>query len=283
GHLFSRDPHRLARDGIDHFVLQLYRKGRALAGFGERRVALGAGDLFLFDLAQPSDFRCADFANSSVILPRAFLDGRLQGLEALHGHVLPDDMPLVRLLRQTILALPAIVRDCAESEAGPLADAVCELAVRCLGSLGEPFRGGVDARNTVTLQAIKRLIETRLGDPGFGSAEICATFRLSRSHLYAMFAPMGGVARHIMDRRLRRSAFELQTATGRRRKIAGIAFEHGFTSESHFCRCFRRAFGCSPSEARALRPGTLVGGPDIGQREYEAWVTQLGGAAPPPG
>ncbi|MBI3198897.1 MAG: helix-turn-helix domain-containing protein, partial [Rhodospirillales bacterium] len=68
---------------------------------------------------------------------------------------------------------------------------------------------------------------------------------------YRLFEPRGGVAAYIQQQRILRARAELSDPAHAHRRIFEIAFDGGFSSEAHFSRVFRRAFGLSPSEARA--------------------------------
>ncbi len=64
-----------------------------------------------------------------------------------------------------------------------------------------------ETRNVLRLAARRRaetLLEVHLHDPGFGPLELARLLGLSRSALYRLFEPDGGVAAFIRDRRLRR-------------------------------------------------------------------------------
>src|SRR5690606_17120560 len=123
---------------------------------------------------------------------------------------------------------------------------------------------------------IRRYINRNLDSPDLSPQSICKALGLSRSRLYAICEPMGGVAAFIQQRRLRRIHAILADRRDRRR-IAEIAFEHGFVSEAHFSRAFRRAFGYSPREVReagaAHMPDARNGGP--AGDDYATWLRQL--------
>lgn len=279
GHQFSRSLRKTIADGIDHYVLQLYCEGGARARFGDLEQTVRPGDLFLFDLAKQSVFDCDDFRNLSLIVPRALLESRVPGIESLHGCRLPAALPLVRLLKQNLLAMREIVGDCPASHAGPVAEMLHELTARCLSTLDREIYGGGPTSKAALMTAIRRFVEIRLADPNLDWTAVCAEFRLSRSYLYELFVPLGGVAHYIQQRRLMRSLSDLQAASGHRRKIAQVAFTYGFTSESHFSRTFRKAFGMTPSEARVLPPGTTAPSPSARHAEYEEWVRVMASAA----
>ncbi len=55
---------------------------------------------------------------------------------------------------------------------------------------------------------------------------------------------------HVLERRLEKAVALLRDPRMRRRKIADIAAEAGFTDLSYFNRAFRRKYGATPSDIR---------------------------------
>ena len=100
------------------------------------------------------------------------------------------------------------------------------------------------------LARIKRLIRSNLASATLGPARLCALGGLSRSALYRLFEPLGGVARCIQRERLL-AAYRALTDPSDRRSIARLAEEVGFFEPSSFSRAFRGEFGTAPRELRA--------------------------------
>ena len=93
-------------------------------------------------------------------------------------------------------------------------------------------------------------IDSHLDDRGLDADSVAAGIGVARTTLYAAFAPVNGVARHIRDRRIRRLG-ETLLRSDETRSIAAIAFDLGFADESHCSRAFKAAFGCPPGQFRA--------------------------------
>lgn len=96
-----------------------------------------------------------------------------------------------------------------------------------------------------------RLVEARLLDPDLGAESLMAALGLSRSSLYRAFRPVGGVNAYIRQRRLESARDMLATRADTRLTIAEVAHAHGFASDSHFSRAFRKAFGYPPGALRS--------------------------------
>jgi AraC-like DNA-binding protein len=101
------------------------------------------------------------------------------------------------------------------------------------------------------LQRVRLLVREHLGSATLGPARLCRLAGMSRSQLYRLFEPVGGVAAHIQSERLRMARQALADPADRR-GIAQIAEAVGLFDGSSFSRMFRRAHGCSPREMRAL-------------------------------
>jgi AraC-like DNA-binding protein len=100
------------------------------------------------------------------------------------------------------------------------------------------------------LARLRRLILDNLGAATLTPGRLAGMAGMSRSQLYRLFEPMGGVARFIQRERLRRVQRRLADPR-ERRSIATLAEDVGFFDPSSFSRAFRREFGCTPREGRA--------------------------------
>jgi AraC-like DNA-binding protein len=110
----------------------------------------------------------------------------------------------------------------------------------------------LDLRRRELLSSIKAHVEQNLVVPEIGVDHLCGRFGLSRSALYRLFEPEGGLAAYIQQRRLIRAYARLTAPEMRDRRIIDVALESQFASDATFARAFRRQFGITPREVRAL-------------------------------
>lgn len=132
------------------------------------------------------------------------------------------------------------------------------LAAACLrptARIGEATR---EPMANALRERLKAYIDANATSPDLTPQALCARFGISRANLYRLFAPVGGVAGYVRDRRLRRAETLLRDPANQRRTIADIAYDCGFASEAHFSRTFRQTFGAMPREVRAHGPGLLA-------------------------
>jgi AraC-like DNA-binding protein len=129
------------------------------------------------------------------------------------------------------------------------------------------------------LERIQRHIAAVLTSPDLLPEALCTRFNVSRTQLYRLFEPLGGVAGYIQTKRLARAYSDLADPKQSHRRVYDIAFDLGFASEAHFSRIFRRTFGVSPSDVRARRAGVptepLLAKGNGAADGYEDWIRNL--------
>jgi AraC-like DNA-binding protein len=89
-------------------------------------------------------------------------------------------------------------------------------------------------------------IDSNLARSDLAPALLEKNLPLSRSSLYRLFEPLGGVRNAILQRRLERAMRVLLTGTTARPPLRAIARDHGFSSEQQYSRAFRERFGITP-------------------------------------
>jgi AraC-like DNA-binding protein len=249
---YERSRQKIARDGTDHYMVTLYLDGGAQGAAGGKDIKMRRGDLCILDLGQPVSTHQAAWRTLSLFIPRAALDSVLPASHGLHGSVLGGDTGLGMILSDQLVALRGRLPDLPRADGPLVAGALVDLVAACFRPTAESLNRARAQVATATLDLVKRHIEERLTSPALSPDSIAADFRMSRSSLYRLFEPLGGVSAYIQERRLARAYATLLHPANRHRPIYDIAFDCGFANESHFSRAFRFAFGLPPSELRAL-------------------------------
>ncbi len=112
-------------------------------------------------------------------------------------------------------------------------------------------RGGRPAERAPLLLVIRRHIDAEIGSPLLSVSHLCHRFGISRSGLYRLFAPLGGVLEYIRRRRLARAYRDLVEAGPHGIRVSEIAYRYGYGSPVSFTQAFRAEFGLSPADVRA--------------------------------
>jgi AraC-like DNA-binding protein len=281
GQRFFRDKRRAIADGLDHYLVQLYATGGLVGACGDRERVLRAGDVQILDLAQPNITAAKASGTIAIVVPRDTLRRALPMAGDLHGLVLRGDSGTGGLLADYMRSLIARADAITMADAPLIAQATTDMIAACSHSTAETVERARTAIEMTMLERIQRHISSRLDSPDLQAEALSGLFGISRTRLYRLFEPLGGVAGYIQEQRLGRAFAELSNPARNHRRIYEIAFGLGFSSEAHFSRIFRSTFGLSPSDVRARAHALLSGG---GGRQaaahpveggYEDWVRQL--------
>lgn len=240
----------IAERGTDQILVFCYTSGsfEMTAAGRTRRVA--AGELAFVDLASEVVIEAEAVDNVGLAIARPRLQARVPFLQHVHGFVRPEDA-LGRLVRSMIETTLANAGTMTLVDARGVSEAMLQLVGACLEPLARPF--AEVSGNTSSLLAIKAYVEEHLLDPGLGQQALLDAFGLTRSTLYRLFEPLGGVTGYIARRRLHH-AFRRLTDTGAPNEpVSKLAAEFGFSHPSAFTRAFKEAFGLSPSQVQRLK------------------------------
>ncbi len=227
-------------------MVVLMEAGRAEGEVGDGQIAFEPGEMRLFDMAR--SFRLAITATTNLILlvHRDDLDALTSNHINKHG--LRLDGAAAALFREHMLIIAGSAPRLNRSEAPGVCNATIHLLAACLASAPqtlEPAR--IPLHAALTRQA-RRFVDANLAAT-LSVDEIGRALGISRSGLYRLMEPFGGVTAFVQQRRLIRVHARLSDPSERRR-IAELALSHGFANETHFSRSFRRHFGYAPSEVR---------------------------------
>lgn len=241
---FQRDRRYRAAGGADHLLVQLYVEGGYVGHNGYREVCVQPGDISLLDLSRGLETRAAASNALSVVIPREQMYAYTNPDHLAYGSVLRSDTAVGRILAHHLLTVWQQLPDVSVDES----DSINHLL---LSSIVGAFTAAPDDTTTlseqVTQEAIRAYIAQHLAEP-LTPEMLCRRFACSRAQLYRLFQPFGGVAAYIRDARLNRCWQELSRPGNRPKRIGDVAMRWGFSSQSHFNRLFREAFGLSPSE-----------------------------------
>lgn len=248
---FTRTMRTIAARGTDQILVVCYRSGYfdMTAGGQTRRVE--AGELAFIDLSQETTIEAPLVDTISIAISRRKLEAMVPLLDTAHGFVRPNDV-LAGLLRTTLEGIVATGPHMPVVDARGIAGAVLQLVAACLEPLSRQSGETGPGRSTASLVAIKAFIEQHLFEPTLGPPALLEAFGVTRSTLYRMFEPLGGVSAHITRRRLNDAFRQLSDTLQQKRRISQLSSELGFSHPSAFTRAFKETFGLSPRDVQTL-------------------------------
>lgn len=257
---YRRDRRIIRQGGLDHsYLIQLRLTGTTEADCEGRSISIAPGDVTLFDLDRGWTSIASSGATLSIVLPREPIDKVASG-RSLHSTVFKAASPVTRVLADFITSLYGLPTNVDSADTS----AIDEAAIAFFASVLEQRALNEVPEDPVFSQILRRrvteFIEANLTRPDLGPVLLMHRFRISRAHLYRIFAPAGGVATVVRDKRLDAAYQKLTRLSGVESSITEIAYELGFSSSNQFLRAFRARFGITPSDAR--QEGALSGPAD---------------------
>lgn len=272
-HRFLRDRAWVSRSSVDHYFLQLYVSGGYSGALGRHAVTLRPGDVEVLHLGQTFDTTALASRTLAIMMPKDLLDDRIGSATHLHGTILKRESGAGALMSDYLRFLGRLMPKMTMADAPMIVEGCVATVAAALRPTADNMNAAAPQVGAVLIDRILRHVEANLRDPALEAGRLCAQFRISRSYLYRLMEPFGGIASYIRGRRLRAAMTMLRNSRARGRRICDVAFASGFTDEKTFGRAFRAEFAMTPSEARAA-PATTV---DMASPpEFSQWVGGLG-------
>ncbi|WP_449394010.1 helix-turn-helix domain-containing protein [Devosia riboflavina] len=244
---FRRDTLRLRADAVDHWLLVAPKRGVMRSEAGHRA---GAGLCYVRSMHRVSAGSTTDFDAVALVVPRDFCPAGAPGLDALHERHVASELGglLADYLHSLQRQLPRLGRD----HLPAVVAATRAMLVACTTPGRDALAEAMPVLQATQLERAKLFIRQNLLSPRLGVRDLCRQLGMSRTALYRLFEPLGGVVHYIRVARLQDAHRVLSSGTTVR-PIHEIAAERGFLEPSEFSRAFKRHFGYSPSEARHER------------------------------
>lgn len=244
-----RTPAMARRDGLDHWLVSLPVRS-------PQRIALGGASLDL-SAARPMLLSCSE--SYEMQRPGAEDDWVIAFVarDAVRGLNLPGGLdgvqvlatPMGRLLVSFLRGMAARLPEMTAAQAPGLRDATLALLRATLAPSADNLAAIRPQTEAMMRERVRALIRTRLGAVTLTPNRLCREAGTSRSALYRLFEPLGGVAATIQMERLAEARRRLEDP-GEGCSIQQIAEAVGFCDASVFSRAFRRRYGAAPGEVR---------------------------------
>lgn len=231
----------------DVLGFQFVLRGAELVREGSRELALGPGDIVLWDGLAPTEIEIAEaFCKRTLLFPRSRVLAVCPRLAQQRAFPALDRSPSARLLVRFMNALALELPHMDPAATGAAESAALEL----LRAAVEPALPDDRSAARVAMRAeITRYVRTHLSDPDLGPASIARAYAISIRTLHALFEDADqSVAGLVRTERLSRCLEDLRRRSGG--SVTEIAFRWGFSDAAHFSRVFKRAFGTTPSDVR---------------------------------
>lgn len=244
----------IERDQLDHFAVTFFAAGGATTGAEQISIDTSQGDVVVTDLSRPATLQFAVLQSISeaitLWLPRHRFQGSISTENDMHGIVFKGATAAGMMLGYCLQCLSDQHHSLTYDQFDSLADGLIEFAVNAVRTIPRATLDPRVDRPLASFVTIRRYIERNLASPSLGVNSIAVNFGLSRSSVYRLFEPVGGIASYIRKARLQRTWVEIVAPELADQRIAQIAYRYGFSNLGTFNRLFRNVYGLSPGDAR---------------------------------
>lgn len=229
---------------LDHWCLVLATS----ASTGEAWSSATAPQLAFRSLRRPFEGAGADSGVLTLFMPRDLFRGVAPALDGA-----ATDAPggaLAALLADFLTALDRRLPTAREEDLPGMAAAARGVVAACLAPSPATVEAARDPLAACVLDRARTIVRANLASPSLGPKLLGRELGVSRSSLYRIFDPLGGVAAYIQRERLHEAHARLCDPADPR-PIVQIASSVGMLDASGFSRAFKRMFGYTPRETRA--------------------------------
>jgi len=251
-HRMGRGATEMARLPQSAYCLHQLHEGVVHGQYRGAEYQAGAGDLLLFDTADPCESFVIDRRVRATILhiPRNLIDDPRAGLSRasvrLHSH---DGMGA--LLADYMSSLSRAASTLPPQATGKAGSILCDLLTAAFQPSPQPdlCQGGI---RQARLAAAHQIIAKSLADPEFGIGKAAKRLGFSRRYVQKLFESTGQTfSEAVVFARLDACYHALSDRRQNGRTIADIAFSSGFNDLSWFYRCYRERWSETPGDTRA--------------------------------
>lgn len=250
----TRKARNIADDVNDSYLLLINKADTALTGVQVgREYVVGRGEAALVTASESLVMHGADRnVWMNVVIPRDVLTQAFPQIDTRLAVKIDPDNEALDLLKRYCRLLetgPALANADLEAHA---ATTIVDLVGLVTGARGETVElAGLRGLRAARLQAVLAKIADGYANPGISAQGVARELKLSVRYVHDLLQETGSsFAERVLELRLQRTWRMLQDRHCGAMRISEIALICGFNDIAYFNRCFRRRFGCTPSDAR---------------------------------
>lgn len=260
---FSSRPAHLQCHPLDHWVMTLLLSGQCTTTTARTTFQARPGIVQIHALGRPFHGTLSDSEMLMLWVPRDFCRDMARTLDAAEFTTL--DTAMGRMFTSFMIGLAHQLACMRVDELPRLMSATRDMILACVPPPRDRAEEGGDAISGGLQERARQFVQMNLFNPRLSAKLLMRELAVSRTRLYRLFEPVGGVNRYIQHRRLL-DAHSALANPNEQRRILEIAEQRCFDS-ADFSRAFKREFGYSPSE---VRKGMRIGSPRYAETDLSS-------------
>ena len=278
-HSYMRSQAKVRSDLIDHWHVSILRNGHMWTEVDGHVSEGEPGNVELRSLGHPFRGRSTQSRSLSLYLPRELFFDIPGSTEIKNNTVLSGTY--TKLLIEYLDSLEENLSRFAAKDLPHVVQTTRDMILTCVSSSAADSTVAEPHSNWALMERMRRFVQRNLMSPDLTTERLCRELGVSRTRLYQLLEPDGGIHHYIQRRRLLSAHAALSDITNRQ-QIGDIAFAVGFSSAAHFSRAFSKEFGYSPREARNLTVPPYLGHVVAPTSEieddhsFDKWLRMLG-------
>lgn len=238
----------ISRNPIDHWAVAIGRDTITTVSAGRHVFQTSPHVPFIVSLGSEMAIERDEDLQRQLYLSRDTFSSIAPVLDASCGAIVNGAMGT--MLADYILLLERSVAGMSEDDLPRLRLAISAMIAACVAPTPDRVAEATEQIDLGRLDRVRRAVRKHLRSHLLGPRLLCRCVGTSRSQLYRLLEPEGGVARYIRRQRLL-VAYAMLADPAVDQPIAQIAEELCFADGSGFSRAFRQEFDISPTDLRA--------------------------------
>ncbi|RAZ92405.1 AraC family transcriptional regulator [Mesorhizobium hawassense] len=246
---YERSPDMVRFSPLDHWLITFLRTGRSWTGIDGRVAENEPGMMEIRSLGSPFRGRALASESLTLVVPDDQFADR-GGLPPASSNTVLGGRR-VKLLYDHMVGLETNLSGLSQDDLPGIKSRLLEMILDTVA----PFLDRDDSERVSQIGLMtraRRLIRKNLISSDLTPEALSRELAISRTRLYELFEPVGGVAKYIRQHRLL-AAHRMLTDPSDRRTIAEVGLAIGYDSAANFSRAFTQQFGYSPSNIRTHR------------------------------
>ena len=245
--LFLRDKKRIAHYDNDCVMLCLWLDGDNMVENSGIYTHIKKRGAFIVDMGKTIESISSNSEVLVAIFPKPMLQQFGINTNKLSGICIPGEDPRFEILRSTYMTTFKSSSKIKSKHAPQISRGLIALLASLIDDSNRTPEVSETLRHSIRSSMVE-YIEKNIADPRLGVKMLLRAFPVSRSTLYTLFEPLGGVAQYIRERRLHQCYKLLSHPSHTNTKIKLIAESFGFSNSSHFCKLFKNHYNLTPGD-----------------------------------